>query len=332
MSNIGKLNIIIPSVLGGYKDTLTELEGYKEEVFNLQIRTHTTSMETVNRSIKGDPYVIRNKKGKANIISYNQLIISRDINYSNEIFNSDIFSHLSNIYNTSNTSKLSEGHIRNEDSSGVWIRHMKSINISPYFNILLNQEVSKDIKLSIMPQALDSSSKDFYNISRIQGLKENNKFIIRSWGTLRSKLNEIVDSMFLVKRIKKDSNQQKWNDLEKRLTYNQDMVYKYGLSFLVRGIGYRIEYKKESREIELYIGYSNIIKRKVPLNLEIEVISGNEILIKPKYNFVKTNNHFFIESATFNDITQFTNQLKLIKPAYKDTYKNQGCESKIIRI
>jgi hypothetical protein len=57
---------------------------------------------------------------------------------------------------------------------------MKSINISPYFNILLNQEVSKDIKLSIMPQALDSSSKDFYNISRIQGLKENNKFIIRS--------------------------------------------------------------------------------------------------------------------------------------------------------
>jgi hypothetical protein len=76
-------------------------------------------METVNRSIKGDPYVIRNKKGKANIISYNQLIISRDINYSNEIFNSDIFSHLSNIYNTSNTSKLSEGHIRNEDSSGV---------------------------------------------------------------------------------------------------------------------------------------------------------------------------------------------------------------------
>jgi hypothetical protein len=138
--------------------------------------------------------------------------------------------------------------------------------------------------------------------------------------------------MFLVKRIKKDSNQQKWNDLEKRLTYNQDMVYKYGLSFLVRGIGYRIEYKKESREIELYIGYSNIIKRKVPLNLEIEVISGNEILIKPKYNFVKTNNHFFIESATFNDITQFTNQLKLIKPAYKDTYKNQGCESKIIRI
>jgi hypothetical protein len=166
--------------------------------------------------------------------------------------------------------------------------------------------------------------------------------------------------MFLVKQLRRgqssDPKNRNLNDLEKRLIYNpgsnslskensaggttntaqaatgiSDMIYKYGISFQVRGIGYRIEYKKETREIELYIGYSNIIKKKVPLNLEIEVISGNEILIKPKYNVVKTNNQFYIESATFNDITQFTNQLKLIKPAYKDTYKNQGCESIIIR-
>lgn len=135
--------------------------------------------------------------------------------------------------------------------------------------------------------------------------------------------------MFLLKKTTLLTLQD--NELNSRLLFNKDMVYKYAVLFSVKGIGYRIEYNNKKREIELYIGFSNIIKQTVPLNMEVEVISANEILIKPKYHIIKKGNIFCIESATFNELTEFSNQLKLIKPAYKDVYKNQGCLSKVIR-
>lgn len=127
MSNIGKLNIIIPSVEEGYKDNLTELNGYKESCFQFNIRLLKSSS---------------NSKSRSKDLYYNQLILSRDISYDHNVFHSDIFHHISDVHTLTNTY-----------TNGCVLRYINTINIPLIFDVILNKDINLSTHLSILPKS-----------------------------------------------------------------------------------------------------------------------------------------------------------------------------------
>jgi len=218
--------------------------------------------------------------------NYNQLILSRNIGYDKKIIENKELEEI--------TSEIKE---ELNENSIIYIRNIKSINLPTWLDIKLEKENNK-YKISV-------ENKEIVPVKGKNNILKNS--VNSSWGSLRSKIKEAIDEMYITEK---------------------NGEYKNKTSLEVNGIGYRIEYKKEERELELIIGYSHKIKEKVPLNIDIKTISQNEIKIIPKYHIYKEKGKIYYNSASLNTLTQYSNKLRLIKPANKDKYKNQGIKIK----
>jgi ribosomal protein L6P/L9E len=78
------------------------------------------------------------------------------------------------------------------------------------------------------------------------------------------------------------------------------------------GIGYKIDIN--TKGLELTIGYSHTIKVNIPENIKILSLSPTRIRISPFYsisNLNNDNNILIYNGASYNDITQFANNILL---------------------
>lgn len=291
MSNIGKLSIKVNKDI---KDELTLLEGYKGE--KLEIKTRKFRRE--NKQL-------------------NQIIISRKIQYASTN-NLPIIEEEISATRTSN--KVSREGVRE-----IEVVNTKVLNIPFGQNqefIIKNQENTLYNEIFILPRLAGLSGP--HEVWEMK--KGERKKMKKKWGTIRSSLKQIIDSLYIT--IEKN----KEDDKEKEVNY----LYKYSSELSVKGIGYRIEYDEKNHKLFLLIGYSNKIEIDVPLNIGIKTINTENILVYPKYRVLKKKKegpeNYRFTTANLNELTQFVNTIKEIKPSKKDKYKHQGLSVKTIKI
>jgi ribosomal protein L6P/L9E len=160
----------------------------------------------------------------------------------------------------------------------------------------INYNMGLDIDVKELQDRYELNILNTFDIAKGQFL------LLEQWGTLNKKLREMLDSVYLLEEKKSRS-------IELELT----------------GIGYKIDIN--TKGLELTIGYSHTIKVNIPENIKILSLSPTRIRISPFYsisNLNNDNNILIYNGASYNDITQFANNILLWKSAKKDKYKHIG--------
>ncbi|NP_696990.1 Orf255 (mitochondrion) [Monosiga brevicollis] len=156
-------------------------------------------------------------------------------------------------------------------------------------------------------------------------LLENNinKEMKSYWGLIKSKLNQIIDNLYIIKNINNDKINE---DLIWHKNPSNTFIYKNAYKVYIpvgKGIGYRITdiSNNQNKMLELSLG-STPKKLIVPNNIDYNLKNINELILYPKYHFNMDNNTF--NSASLNELSLFANNIKNLKSGLKDKYKGIG--------
>lgn len=170
--------------------------------------------------------------------------------------------------------------------------------------------MSKNIKLPSEIKNIKFISYPGYNSMIIQGKFGNKIFNFPSYFLI----SIVGDSLLISTKSVQNTN--------KEIQTNFGTLYSNLLSIItgistgftcklsIVGVGYKIEIPEKDK-IKITIGYTKPVSIQIPNNIKIKVI-----------------NNTTIEgwSTSKQELTNFFNQVRLIKPASKDKYTNKGFE------
>lgn len=191
------------------------------------------------------------------------------------------------------------------------IRFYKCINIPKNYKIKIEKNTNKSV---LIIEKIDSQS--FYPL-----LKEDNK----NWGTINSKIKHCLSNLLNNKHL---------SDLESLINYNNELSSNrtFEVKLELKGVGYKLEYEENTKILTINIGYSHKININVPKTINISIENNNILIAKSQYEYYevikKINNSYYKEKRIFthsyDELTQFIDSIRLIKPAKKDKYKGKG--------
>lgn len=86
-------------------------------------------------------------------------------------------------------------------------------------------------------------------------------------------------------------------------------LYTYSLS--IKGIGYKAKYEKDTKKLQLHLGFTNVIEMEIKKDIEIEIIDSINIIIK---------------GSSKQEVGQLASDIKNKKPV--EIYKGNGIKYK----
>jgi len=230
-----------------------------------------------------------------------QIVFCRSITKNEEILKYLNLKNLLELTSDSNKSIFNDKILKKELELKGKIRIYKCINIPNEFNIEIEKTNNGQL-LKIKPLFLNKINKNW-------------------WGIINKKIYNIIKILYN-KEIIKQTIIQSSNPLDNLTPYSQSEI-----KLELKGVGYKIE-KNKNNEIEINIGYSHIIKIKIPTTININIENNNIIVGTHKYNIlhaIKNNKYETrIKTSTYEELTNFINNLLLIKPATIQPHKEKN--------